>query len=65
MGFMQGVSSLEHLPMDVTLKLSDGSIKINKIMLGIVSPVFKNMLYGSLKKHRQVKWIYLKITIRS
>ena len=47
---MQGVSSLEHLPMDVTLKLSDGSIKINKMMLGIVSPVFKNMLYGSFKE---------------
>ena len=47
---MQGASSLDHLPMDVTFQLSDGSIKANKMMLGIVSPVFKNMLYGSFKE---------------
>ena len=47
---MQGISSLDHLPMDITLQLSDGNIKANKMMLGIVSPVFKKMLYGSFKE---------------
>lgn len=50
MEMMQGISSLDHLPMDITLRLSDGNIKANKVMLGIVSPVFKKMLYGSFKE---------------
>ena len=50
MEMMQGMSSLDHLPMDITLQLSDGNIKANKMMLGIVSPVFKKMLYGSFKE---------------
>ena len=50
MEMMQGISSLDHLPMDITLQLSDGNIKANKMMLGIVSPVFKKMLYGSFKE---------------
>ena len=50
MGFLHDSSSLDHLPLDITLKLSDGSIKANKSMLGIVSPVFKKMLYGSFKE---------------
>ena len=36
--------------MNITLQLSDGNIKANKMMLGIVSPVFKKMLYGSFKE---------------
>ena len=36
--------------MDITLQLSDGNIKANKMMLEIVSPVFKKMLYGSFKE---------------
>ena len=50
MEMMQGISSLDHLPMDITLQLTDGNIKANKMMLGIVSPVFKKMLYGSFKE---------------
>ena len=50
MEIMQGISSLDHLPMDITLRLSDGNIKANKMMLGIVSPVFMKMLYGSFKE---------------
>ena len=50
MGFLHDSSSLDHLPMDITLKLSDGSIKANKSLLGIVAPVFKKMLYGSFKE---------------
>ena len=50
MEFMQQISLLDHLPMDITLKLSDGNIKANKTMLGIVSPVFKRMLYGDFKE---------------
>ena len=50
MEIMQGISSLDHLPMDITLRLSDGNIKANKMMLSIVSPVFMKMLYGSFKE---------------
>ena len=43
-------SSLDHLPKDITLKLSDGDIKANRSMLGVVSPVFGKMLYGNFKE---------------
>ena len=44
---MQGSSDL---PTDVTLKLSDGSIAANKMLLALVSPVFKAMFYGDFKE---------------
>ena len=50
MGFMYESSSLDHLPMEITLKLSDGDIKANRSILGVVSPVFGKMLHGNFKE---------------
>ena len=50
MGFMQNTSPLRHLPTDVTLKLSDGAIKAQKMMLAFISPVFERMFYGNFKE---------------
>ena len=47
---MHESSSLDYLPKDITLKLSDGNIKANRSMLGVVSPVFGKMLYGNFKE---------------
>ena len=49
MGFIH-TSPLQRLPSDVTLKLSDGSIKAQKMMLACVSPVFEKMFYGNFKE---------------
>ena len=37
-------------PTDVTLKLSDGSIDVHKMILAAVSPVFERMFYGDFKE---------------
>ena len=52
MGFMQNTSPLHRLPSDVTLKLPDGSIKAQKMMLAFISPVFERMFYGDFKEAR-------------
>ena len=52
MGFMQNTSPLCRLPSDVTLKLPDGSIKAQKMMLAFISPVFERMFYGDFKEAR-------------
>ena len=49
MGFVH-TSPLQRLPSDVTLKLSDGRIKAQKMMLACVSPVFEKMFYGNFKE---------------
>ena len=49
MGFVR-TSPLHRLPTDVTLKLSDGRIKAQKMMLACVSPVFERMFYGNFKE---------------
>ena len=49
MGFVH-TSPLHRLPSDVTLKLQDGSIKAQKMMLACVSPVFEKMFYGNFKE---------------
>ena len=49
MGFVH-TSPLHRLPTDVTLKLSDGRIKAQKMMLACVSPVFERMFYGNFKE---------------
>ena len=48
-GFIQRPTTL---PTDVTLKLSDGSINVHKMMLAMVSPVFEKMFYGGFKEGR-------------
>ena len=50
MGFMQNTLPLRHLPTDVTLKLCDGTIKAQKMMLAFISPVFEKMFYGNFKE---------------
>ena len=50
MGFMQNSSPLRHLPSDVTLELPDGTIKVQKMMLACISPVFERMFYGNFKE---------------
>ena len=50
MGFMQNTSPLRRLPSDVTLKLPDGTIKAQKMMLAFISPVFEKMFYGNFKE---------------
>ena len=52
---MQGSSSLQDLPPDVTLKLSDGSIAAHKMLLAAVSPVFKAMFYGNFKEANSIE----------
>ena len=49
MGFVH-TSPLHRLPSDITLKLQDGSIKAQKMMLACVSPVFEKMFYGNFKE---------------
>ena len=49
MGFVH-TSPMHRLPADVTLKLSDGKIKAQKMMLACVSPVFERMFYGDFKE---------------
>jgi len=49
MGFVH-TSPLHRLPSDVTLKLSDGKIKAQKMMLACISPVFEKMFYGNFKE---------------
>ena len=51
MGFVH-TSPLQRLPSDVTLKLSDGSIKAQKMMLACVSPVFEKMFYRNFKESK-------------
>ena len=51
MGFVH-TSPLRRLPSDVTLKLPDGSIEAQKMMLACVSPVFDKMFYGEFKEAR-------------
>ena len=50
MGFMQNTSPLRNLPTDITLKLSDGTIEAQKMMLAYISPVFEKMFYGKFKE---------------
>ena len=50
MGFLQNTSPLRRLPSDVTLKMPDGSIEAQKMMLACVSPVFEKMFYGNFKE---------------
>ena len=50
MGFMQNTSPLRNLPTDVTLKLPDGTIEAQKMMLAYISPVFERMFYGDFKE---------------
>ena len=50
MGFMQNTSPRRNLPTDVTLKLSDGTIEAQKMMLAYISPVFEKMFYENLKE---------------
>ena len=47
---MQNTSPLRNLPTDVTLKLSDGAIEAQKMMLAYISPVFEKMFYGKFKE---------------